>query len=116
MHLLKELCRDTVVITFKDIEKELKTHYHFGNVEGINVPKGKELSVWGLPNLDEVVYGLYAMRAGTSLAKVHMYPQKITCQNKSFFLNTYAVQAKTTALRFEIFYKPPNIEIKSRKM
>ena len=58
-------------------------------VEGINALKGKDLSVVGLPNLDEVVYGLYAMRAGASLAKVHMYPQRITYQNKSFFLNTY---------------------------
>ena len=89
IRLLKELCRDTTVITFKDIEKEFITHYHFGNVEGINALKGKDLSVVGLPNLDEVVYGLYAMRAGASLAKVHMYPQRITYQNKSFFLNTY---------------------------
>lgn len=58
-------------------------------MEGINALKGKDLSVVGLPNLDEVVYGLYAMRAGASLAKVHMYPQRITYQNKSFFLNTY---------------------------
>lgn len=64
IRLLKELCRDTTVITFKDIEKEFQTHYHFGNVEGINALKGKDLSVVGLPNLDEVVYGLYAMRAG----------------------------------------------------
>lgn len=89
IRLLKELCRDTTVITFKDIEKEFITRYHFGNVEGINALKGKDLSVVGLPNLDEVVYGLYAMRAGASLAKVHMYPQRITYQNKSFFLNTY---------------------------
>jgi len=89
IRLLKELCRDTTVITFKDIEKEFITHYHFGNVEGINALKGKDLSVVGLPNLDEVVYGLYAMRAGAGLAKVHMYPQRITYQNKSFFLNTY---------------------------
>lgn len=89
IRLLKELCRDTTVITFKDIEKEFITHYHFGNVEGINALKGKDLSVVGLPNLDEVVYGLYAMRAGANMAKVHMYPQRITYQNKSFFLNTY---------------------------
>ena len=55
IRLLKELCRDTTVITFKDIEKEFQTHYHFGNVEGINALKGKDLSVVGLPNLDEVV-------------------------------------------------------------
>ena len=89
IHLLKNLCKDTVVITFKDIEKNFKTHYHFGNIEGINALKGKDLSVVGLPNLDEVVYGLYAMRAGASSAKVHMYPQRITYQNTSFFLNTY---------------------------
>ena len=39
IRLLKELCRDTTVITFKDIEKEFITHYHFGNVEGINALK-----------------------------------------------------------------------------
>lgn len=53
IHLLKNLCKDTVVITFKDIEKNFKTHYHFGNIEGINALKGKDLSVVGLPNLDE---------------------------------------------------------------
>lgn len=47
------------------------------------------MAVIGLPNLDEAVYCLYAMRAGAVLGKAYMYPQRITYRNKSFYLNTY---------------------------
>lgn len=55
---------DDVVITFKDIEKEFNTKYHFGNVEGLNLLSGKNLAVIGLPNKPDFVYLLYGMRAG----------------------------------------------------
>lgn len=89
LKILKDFCKDTEVITFKEIEKEFNTRYHFGNVEGINNLKGKDLSVIGLPNLDESVYFLYAMRAGTVIGKEYMRPQRIIFGNKSFYLNTY---------------------------
>lgn len=87
--LLIELCRNNEVITFKFIEKEFHTRYHFGNVEGMNQLRGKNLSVVGLPNLDETVYCLYGMRAGAEIKKASMYPQRIVYRDKSFYLNTY---------------------------
>lgn len=86
---LADLCRDCAVITFSCIEKDFNTKYHFGNVEGINSLKGKNLAVIGLPNVDDVVYCLYGMRMGTDVGKANMYPQRITYKNKSFYLNTY---------------------------
>lgn len=90
--LLKELCKHNEVITFKSIEQEFHTRYHFGNVEGMNHLQGKNLAVVGLPNLDETVYCLYGMRAGTKIQKAAMYPQRIVYRNKSFYLNTYKNQ------------------------
>lgn len=87
--LLIELCKNNEVITFKSIEQEFHTRYHFGNVEGMNHLRGKNLSVVGLPNLDETVYCLYGMRAGTEIKKAAMYPQRIVYRDKSFYLNTY---------------------------
>ncbi len=86
---LADLCRDCVVITFSCIENDFNTRYHFGNVEGINNLKGRNLAVIGLPNVDDVVYCLYGMRMGTDVGKANMYPQRITYKNKSFYLNTY---------------------------
>lgn len=87
--LLIELCRNNEVITFKFIEKEFHTRYHFGNVEGMNQLRGKNLSVVGLPNLDETVYCLYGIRAGAEISKAAMYPQRVIYRDKSFYLNTY---------------------------
>lgn len=71
---LADFCRDSVVITFSCIEEDFKTRYHFGNVEGINQLKGRDLAVIGLPNVDDVVYCLYGMRVGIDVGKAHMYP------------------------------------------
>lgn len=87
--LLIELCKQNEVITFKSIEKDFHTRYHFGNVEGMNHLQGKNLAVVGLPNLDETVYCLYGMRAGVEIKKAAMYPQRIVYRDKSFYLNTY---------------------------
>lgn len=92
MKLLKELCKNNEVITFKSIEQEFHTRYHFGNVEGMNHLHGKNLDVVGLPNLDETVYCLYGMRAGAVIQKSAMYPQRIVYRDKSFYLNTYKNQ------------------------
>ncbi|MGN0606224.1 MAG: hypothetical protein ACI4JM_06855 [Oscillospiraceae bacterium] len=77
------------VITFKEIENQFDTHYHFGNVEGINCLQGKDIAVIGLPNLHESVYFLYAVRAGEPVHKAFMYPHRIKYNNKTFTLNTY---------------------------
>ncbi len=52
------------IIIFKSIEQEFNTEYHFGGIESLNCLKGKDISVLGLPNVDEKVYRLYGMLMG----------------------------------------------------
>lgn len=79
-----------VVITFKSIEREFKTKYHFGNVEGLNQLGGRNLAVIGLPNKPDFVYCLYGLRAGLELHKSpNMYVHRIKQNGYSFSLNTF---------------------------
>lgn len=81
---------DDVVITFKDIEKEFNTKYHFGNVEGLNLLSGKNLAVIGLPNKPDFVYLLYGMRAGLEFGKApNMYVHRVENGSYTFSLNTF---------------------------
>ncbi|MBR1529935.1 MAG: DEAD/DEAH box helicase family protein [Oscillospiraceae bacterium] len=78
------------IITFKNIEQEFNTKYHFGNVEGLNSLSGKNLSVIGLPNKPDFVYCLYGMRAGLELTQTqNMHHQRIEWNGYSFSLNTF---------------------------
>lgn len=79
-----------VVITFKSIEHEFNTKYHFGNVEGLNHLGGRNLAVIGLPNKPDFVYCLYGLRAGMELKKSpNMYVHRIEHGGYSFSLNTF---------------------------
>lgn len=89
---LKNKLDDQVIITLKCIENEFKTKYHFGNVEGLNDNKGKNIAVIGLPNLNEVVYGLYGMRMGADVSDIHMCCRRIQYGNCDFRLNTFENQ------------------------
>ncbi len=81
---------DNVVITFKSIEKEFNTKYHFGNVEGLNLLSGKNLAVIGLPNKPDFVYLLYGMRAGLEFNKTpNMYVHRVENGSYTFSLNTF---------------------------
>jgi len=78
------------IITFKNIEQEFNTKYHFGNVEGLNSLSGRNLSVIGLPNKPDFVYCLYGMRAGLELKQTqNMHHQRIEWNGYSFSLNTF---------------------------
>lgn len=82
--------KEDVVITFKSIEHEFNTKYHFGNVEGLNLLGGKNLAVIGLPNKPDFVYCLYGMRAGLELNTTpNMYVHRIEQDGYSFSLNTF---------------------------
>ena len=82
--------KDDVIITFKSIEHEFCTKYHFGNVEGLNILGGKNLSVIGLPNKPDYVYCLYGMRAGLIIEKYpNMYVQRVEWNGYNFSLNTF---------------------------
>lgn len=50
----------------------------------MNHLKGKNLSVVGLPNLEETVYFLYGMRAGTEIKKSQYVPTKNRIQKQVF--------------------------------
>ena len=79
-----------MIITFKSIEHEFCTKYHFGNVEGLNILGGKNLSVIGLPNKPDYVYCLYGMRAGMIIDKYpNMYVQRVEWNGYNFSLNTF---------------------------
>ena len=81
---------DNVVITFKSIEKEFNTKYHFGNVEGLNLLSGRNLAVIGLPNKPDFVYLLYGMRAGLEFNKPpNMYVHRVENGSYTFSLNTF---------------------------
>ncbi|MBR2284695.1 MAG: DEAD/DEAH box helicase family protein [Ruminococcus sp.] len=87
---LYQTAKEDTVITFKGIEQEFHTNYHFGNVEGLNLLSGKNLSVIGLPNKPDFVYCLYGMRAGLELKKSpNMYVHRIEQGGYSFSLNTF---------------------------
>ena len=87
---LFQMTKEDVVITFKNIEHEFNTHYHYGNVEGLNLLGGKNLAVIGLPNKPDFVYCLYGMRAGISVDKsTNMYVHRIENGGYSFSLNTF---------------------------
>lgn len=89
--IIDELIKRTenqVVITLSCIENKFNTRYHFGNVEGLNDNRGKDIAVIGLPNLNNVVYGLYAMRMGY-VGDVHMCCRRIQYGNCDFRLNTF---------------------------
>ncbi len=85
---LRKRTENQVVITLSCIEHKFKTRYHFGNVEGLNDNRGKDIAVIGLPNLNNVVYGLYAMRMGY-VGDVHMCCRRIQYGNFDFRLNTF---------------------------
>lgn len=53
MKKIKEITGDNAVITFKVIEDKFNTEYHFGGIEGLNCLEGRNISVVGLPNVDE---------------------------------------------------------------
>ncbi len=85
---LKKRTENQVVITLGCIENKFNTKYHFGNVEGLNDNRGKDIAVIGLPNLNNVVYGLYAMKMGY-VGNVHMCCRRIQYGNCDFRLNTF---------------------------
>lgn len=86
---LKKKVGEQVIITLKCIENQFETKYHFGNVEGLNDNKGKNIAVIGLPNLNEVVYGLYGIRMGADDSDIHMCCRRIQYNNFYFRLNTF---------------------------
>lgn len=85
---LRKRTENQVVITLNCIEDKFNTKYHFGNVEGLNDNRGKDIAVIGLPNLNNVVYALYAMRMGY-MGDVHMCCRRIKYNNCDFRLNTF---------------------------
>ena len=89
MDYLKDRIGDDTVITFKAFEDMFDTRYHFGAVEGLNCLEGKNVSVVGLPNVDEVVYKLYGMAAGVNVNNYSMRSMKVNYNGYSFEINSF---------------------------
>ena len=69
---LRKAAHGCEVITFREIEEQFGTEYHFGGVEGLDILKGKNLFVIGMPNVSDIVYKLYGMRAGAKNLEARM--------------------------------------------
>lgn len=89
MEYLKDRIGDDTVITFKAFEDMFDTQYHFGAVEGLNCLEGKNISVVGLPNVDEVVYKLYGMAAGVNVDNYSMRSMRVNYNGYSFEINSF---------------------------
>lgn len=86
----QEILDSHEVIIDEDIEKELNTKYHFGNVEGLNLLSGKNLSVTGLPDKTDFVYCLYGIKAGLELNNSpNMYGHRVENGSYTFSLNIF---------------------------
>lgn len=86
---LKERIEEDTVITFKAYEEQFDTVYHFGNTEGVNCLAGKNLSVIGIPNVRDYVYGLYGMLASADVQDDVMSQYLTEHNGYEFYLHTY---------------------------
>ena len=89
MQKIKNITGDNAVITFKAIEDKFGTEYHFGGIEGLNCLEGRDISVVGLPNVDEKVYKLYGMMTGVDPEEHHMSYMKTRYNGYEFWMNTF---------------------------
>ncbi|MDE5935989.1 MAG: hypothetical protein K2G83_01080, partial [Ruminococcus sp.] len=89
MEYLKDHIGDDVVITFKAFEDLFHTNYHYGAVEGLNCLEGKNISVVGLPNVDELVYKLYGMAAGVNVDSCNMRSMRVEYNGYDFQINSF---------------------------
>ncbi|MDE6427201.1 MAG: hypothetical protein K2K89_13850 [Ruminococcus sp.] len=89
MQKIKEITGNRAVITFRAIEDKFCTEYHFGGIEGLNCLEGKNISVVGLPNVDEKVYKLYGMLMDIDAEDKHMSYMKTQYNGYEFWMNTF---------------------------
>lgn len=89
MEYLKDRIGDDVVITFKAFEDLFHTNYHYGAIEGLNCLEGKNISVVGLPNVDELVYKLYGMAAGVNVDNYNMRSMRAAYNGYDFHINSF---------------------------
>lgn len=86
---LKKSVGEYEVITFYDIERQFETKYHFGGVEGLDILKGRNICVIGMPNISDIVYKLYGLRAGVNSTGMQMKTLRIRHNGYDFSLHTY---------------------------
>jgi hypothetical protein len=86
---IKDRIDNDIVITFKQFEKLFHTKYHYGAIEGLNCLAGKNISIVGLPNINDFVYKLYGMAAGLNVDNSIMRSMRIEYNGYSFEINTF---------------------------
>ena len=89
MEYLKQQIGNDVVITFKAFEDSFHTDYHYGAIEGLNCLEGRNISVVGLPNVDELVYKLYGMDVGVNVDQYHMRAMRLEYNSYDFQINSF---------------------------
>jgi hypothetical protein len=91
---LKGMFTGKPVITFQSLSDMINSEeldIHYGNCDGLDVLKGKDIVVLGTPHLNNVVYYLYATVMGIDLANIDldMKYQKIDWNGFRFMFMTY---------------------------
>lgn len=89
MREIHNITDNNEIITFKCIEQEFYTEYHFGGIEGLNCLEGNDISVIGLPNVDEKVYRLYGMLMGIDYKESNLKNIKVQYNGFEFYINTF---------------------------
>ena len=89
LKMVHDIVGDDKVITFACIENEFDTRYHYGGIEGLNCLEGENISVIGLPNIDEKVYKLYGMLMDIDPYSEKLKNTKIVYNGYEFYLNTF---------------------------
>lgn len=86
---IKSKIGDDIVITFQAFEEQFDTEYHYGAIEGLNCMEGRNISVVGLPNVNDFVYKLYGMAAGVNPDKYNMHSMRIEYNGYNFSISSF---------------------------
>lgn len=94
--VFSELQKSHQVITFMEFENRFPgCGLHFGNTEGVDSLKGKDIAVIGTPHLNEFVYKLIGCHLGIEVNGDSLSVRRVEYHNYEFCIMTY----KDAALR-----------------
>lgn len=87
---MKKYQKSHAIITFLKYEEEFQgSGIHFGNAEGIDSLKGKDLVILGTPHMNEFVYKLIGCHFGIEVNQEVLAVRKIQSNDYEFSFMTY---------------------------
>lgn len=90
LDFVNEKGREFGIITFLEYEKEFNScGIHFGNAEGIDALKGKDLMIIGTPHQNEFVYKLIGCHLGIRVNGETLVVRKVESGGYEFKMMTY---------------------------